>query len=140
MKRNKKMSKRMSVTAAASFRFGTVLVLFFVMVILNVLSSSSRNQLLQTKGNLERQLAKLEEARMRESTHWEGMKVPDNIERALLKHGLKMIVPRADQTVRMDRNGIPLAGQYSLVKARQRGVLTERQVKYRDPKRRKEIH
>lgn len=140
MRKNKKMTKRMSVTAKTSMRFGAVLVLFFVMVILNVLSSSSCNQLLKTKGSLERQLAKLEESRTRESTRWEQMKVPENIERALLRHGLKMILPRPDQIVRMGRNGTPLPGQYSLVKARQRVMQNEPQVKYRSSKRRRGVH
>lgn len=136
MRKNRKMTKRMSVTARTSMRFGAVLVLFSVMVILNVLSSSSRNQLLKTKGALENQLADLEEARTRESTHWEEMKVPEKIEQALLHHGLRMSLPRPEQTVRMGRDGQPLPGQYSLVKARQRGVLNEKQsAKYRRAKR-----
>ena len=141
MKKNRKMTKRMSVTARTSMRFGGVLVVFSVMVILNILSSASRNQLLKAKGALESQLADLEEARTRESTHWEEMKVPEKIEQALLRHGLRMNLPRPEQTVRMGRDGQPLPGQYSLAKARQRGALNEKQsAKYRRAKRKVGVH
>ena len=69
---------------------------------------------------MERELARLEDAHMRESTRWEEMKTPDRIERALLQHGLSMRPPRPEQTVRMTANGTPYPGQLSLARARQR--------------------
>ena len=44
----------MSVVATNSMRFGAIIVFFFVMVILNLLSSSSCTQLLKQKGEMER--------------------------------------------------------------------------------------
>lgn len=124
MRRNRKIPKKMSVVATNTMRFGAIIVFFFVMVILNLLSASSCKQLLKTKGALELELAKQEDARMRESTRWEEMKTPDRIERALLQHGLSMRPPRPEQTVRMTANGTPYPGQLSLAKARQRNGLT----------------
>ena len=120
MKRNRKIPKKMSVVATNTMRFGAIIVFFFVMVILNLLSASSCKQLLKTKGALELELAKQEDARMRESTRWEEMKTPERIERALIRHGLSMRPPRPEQTVRMKPNGTPYVGQLSIAKAKQR--------------------
>ena len=125
MKRNRKIPKKMSVIATTTMRFGAIIVFFFLMVILNQLSSSSCTQLLKEKGEKERELAKLEDARMRESTRWEEMKTPERIEEALSHHALPMRIPRADQTVRMRPNGTPFPSQLAVVRARQRsGVMT----------------
>ncbi len=122
MRKNRKIEKRMSVVATNTMYFGAIIIFFFIMVILNLLSSSSCTQLLKTKGVLERELAKLEDARTRESLRWEAMKTPENIESALWRHGLKMKMPRPDQTVRMRPDGAPFPGQLSLARARQLGV------------------
>jgi hypothetical protein len=110
----------MSVVATNSMRFGAIIVFFFVMVILNLLSSSSCTQLLKQKGEMEREIAKLDDSRMRESTRWEEMKTTENIEAALLRHGLSMRMPRPDQTVRLLPDGTPRPGQISLAKSKAR--------------------
>jgi hypothetical protein len=110
----------MSVVATNSMRFGAIIVFFFVMVILNLLSSSSCTQLLKQKGEMEREIAKLDDSRMRESTRWEEMKTTENIEAALLRHGLSMRMPRPDQTVRLLPDGTPRPGQLSLAKSKAR--------------------
>ena len=125
MRKNRKVPKKMSVVATNTMRFGAIILFFFVMVILNLLSASSCKQLLKEKGDLEHELAKLEDARMRESTRWEEMKTPERIERALIRHGLAMRPPRPEQTVRMKAGGLPYPGQLSLAKARQRMASTE---------------
>ena len=122
MRRNRKIPKKMSVVATNTMRFGAIIVFFFVMVILNLLSSSSCTQLLKVKGELEREIVKLDDARMRESTRWEEMKTPEKVELALLKHGLAMKLPRADQTVRMGSDGSPRPGQLSVSKAKLRNA------------------
>ena len=48
------------------------------------------------------------------------MKTPERIEAALLRHGLSMKIPRADQNVQMKADGTPYPGQLSLARARQR--------------------
>ena len=132
MRKNRKIPKKMSVVATNTMRFGAIIVFFVVMVILNLLSSSSCTQLLKVKGELEREIVKLDDARMRESTRWEQMKTPERVEEALLRHGLAMKLPRADQTVRLSPNGQPLAGQLSVSKAKMRGVTaTVAKVPYR---------
>ena len=88
MKKNRKRSKKMSVMASRSMHVGGVLMMFFVMVIVNLLASSSCNQLMKSIGEKERQLAKLENDRARESARWDAMKTSENLDRALLKFGL----------------------------------------------------
>ena len=120
MRKNKKVSKKMSVIATNSMRFGTIIVFFAVMVIFHVLSSSSCTQLVNEKGQKERALAKLEESYRRESTRWEEMKTPEKIEAALFRRGLKMATPRPDQCVRLKANGTPYPNQVALARLRQR--------------------
>ena len=120
MRRNRKIPKKMSVVATNTMRFGAIIVFFFVMVILNLLSSSSCTQLQNAKGALEREIVKLDEARMRESTRGEEMKTAENIETALLRHGLSMKLPRPDQSVRLMSDGTPRPGQLSLAKSKAR--------------------
>ena len=110
----------MSVVATNSMRFGAIIVFFVMMVILNLLSSNSCTKLLKQKGEMEREIAKLDDARMRASTRWEEMKTTENIEAALLRHGLSMHMPRPDQTVRLLPDGTPRPGQLSLAKSKSR--------------------
>lgn len=120
MRKNKKVSKKMSVVATNTMRFGAIIVFFFVMVILNVLSSSSCSQLMDEKGQRERELAKLEESHRRESTRWEEMKTPERVEAALVRHGLRMSTPRADQCIRLNGRGEPCSDRLALRRFRQR--------------------
>ena len=120
MRKNRKIPKKMSVVATNTMRFGAIIVFLFVMVILNFLASSSCTQLMKIKGDKERELSRLDEERMRESTRWEEMKTPEKVEIALLRHGLAMRLPRPDQNIRMRSDGTPYPGQPSLARARQR--------------------
>lgn len=124
MRKNRKIPKKMSVVATNTMRFAAIILFFFIMVILNRLSSSSCTQLLKTKGEMEREIAKLEDARMRESTRWEEMKTPEKVEAALLRHGLAMRLPRPEQTVRMQSDGTPRVGQLSLRNRQRNGAQT----------------
>ena len=103
-------------------RFGAIIVFFGIMAVLNVMSSTRCTQLMKEKGEMERELARLEDAYMRESTRWEEMTTPDRLEVELLKHGLSMKLPRADQIVRMTTEGRPRAGQISISKMKMRNA------------------
>ena len=129
MRRNRKIPKKMSVVATNTMRFGAIIVFFFVMVILNLLSASSCTQLQNAKGALEREIVKLDEARTRESTRWEELKTAESIEAALLRHGLSMKLPRPDQTVRLMPDGTPRPGQLSIAKTKMRTGVAAAAVK-----------
>ncbi len=134
MKKNRKIPKKMSVLAKNSMRFGAIIVFFFVMVILNLLSSSTCTMLLKEKGAKERELAKLEESRTQEATRWEQLKTPEKMEVAVLRHGLSMNVPRSDQHVRMRDDGTPYPNQLSLRRARQTEFGAPHPASYRSPR------
>ena len=129
MRKNRKIPKKMSVVATNTMRFGAIIIFFFVMVILNVLSSQSCTQLQNAKGALEREIVKLDEARTRESTRWEEMKTAESIETALLRHGLSMRTPGPAQTVVLRADGTPRPGQLSLAKAKMRTGVAAAAVK-----------
>lgn len=124
----------MSVVASNTMHFGAIIVILSVMVILNLLASSSCTQLMKTIGEKERELVKLEDSKMRESTRWEEMKTPERVEEALRAHGLAMATPRAYQVVRMRADGTPFPGQLSVLRSRQRSV--DQTAHYRRGKRR----
>ena len=98
MRKNRKVPKRLSVVATNTMRVGVILLFAFVMVILNLLASSSCSHLLKRKGEMEREIANLDNDQRRESTSWEQMTTPERVERALVSHGLAMKLPRPDQT------------------------------------------
>ncbi len=120
MKKNRKRSKKMSVMFTHSMNVVVVIMMLFVMVIVNLLASSSCDQLMKSIGEKERQLLKLEDEHVRESARWEGMLTARNIERALASRGMAMHTPRAAQIVRMGPDGQPTPGQFSVARAEQR--------------------
>ena len=122
MRKNRRIPKRMSVLTKTTARFGAIIGILFVMVIINILATSSCQQLLKTIGQRERELARLEDSLNREATRWESMKTPEKIDSALLRHGLAMRPPRADQNVNMKADGTPYLGQHSVAQARKRSV------------------
>ncbi len=134
MRKNRKIPKKMSVVASNTMHFGAIIVILSVMVILNLLASSSCTQLMKTIGEKERELVKLEDSKMRESTRWEEMKTPERVEEALRAHGLAMATPRAYQVVRMRADGTPFPGQLSVLRSRQRSV--DQTAQYRRGRRR----
>jgi len=127
--RNRRVGRTYSVVVAGVGHLAAIGVAVFVVGLMNVLANTSCKQLIKTIGEEGRQLAKLEDACMRESTRWEEMKTPEKIERALLRHGLSMKPPRADQIVHMRTNGQPYPGQLSVARARQRQSVKTAQVR-----------
>ena len=110
MKKNRRITKKRSVVVGTTLHLGAVLLTLFVMVIMNLLASSSCQQLMKANGEKEKELARLEDMRTREATRWEEMKTPEKIQRALLRQGLAMRPPRAEQNIRMRADGTPYPG------------------------------
>ncbi len=108
----------MSAMAHRTFHLGAIGVVFFATVVMNLLANSSCNQLMKRIGEDERTLARLDDELERESARWEEMKTPENLERALYRHGLAMKFPRPDQYVYMRADGTPRPGQLSVTLAR----------------------
>ena len=121
-RKNKRVNKKMSVNIQVGTHFGAIIAFLFVMVILNVLSSSSCQQLMKRIGEQEKELARLEDARNREATRWEQMKTPYKVEQALVRHGLAMKPPRVDQNVHIGQNGQLYPGQLAVARAKERAT------------------
>ena len=118
MKKNRKVNKKMNANTAVATHVGAIIAFLFAMVILNLLASSSCQQLSKSIG----EGARLEDTRNREAMRWEQMKTPDKVESALLRHGLSMRPPKASQNVHMSVDGQPCPGQYSVNTLRQRNA------------------
>ena len=126
MRKNRKVPKHMSVMAKTTAHFGAVIGVLFVMVIINLLATSSCQQLMKAIGEDERALERLEDSRNREASRWESMKTPEKIDAALLRHGLAMRPPRASQNVYMKSDGTP----YPVSVAQARRRKESKSVKY----------
>lgn len=124
MRKNRKVSQKMSVIAEHTMHVGAVVLALFVMVIVNLLARSSCSQLHDAIGKKEEALKRLENERQRESARWEEMKTPERLEAALRKMGLAMRYPHADQVIYMTSDGRPKPAQIAVAKAQQR--LAER--------------
>lgn len=99
---------------------GVVVLVCFVMVILNLLASSSGQHLSKEIGEKEKTLARLADAYNREEMRWEEMKTPERLDEALRNHGLAMKPPRPNQNVHMSADGRPYCGQLAVTQARRR--------------------
>ena len=120
MRKNSKKSKSLSVLTLHTVNAAGVILTLFVMVIVNLLASSSGSRMVGSIREKERELARLEEERMRESARWEEMMSPEKLEIALVRNGLSMKYPRPDQVIRMRADGRPYPGQLSVNMAAKR--------------------
>ena len=129
MRKNRKVTKKMSVVAGTTMHVAAVVVILFAMVILNLLASSSCSQLMKEIGVKEKLYSKLEDECTQELTNWQKMTTPDRLEEMLLRHGLAMRAPRPDQWVRMKSNGQPFPGQMSVARATGRSTAATASVR-----------
>ena len=120
MRKNRKVSKRMSVIAVQSMHLGAIMFSLFIMVILNLLAASNCNHLMKSIGEKEKALGRLEDARLREVSRWEEMKTPRRLEAALRDNGMSMHYHKSSQVVRMTSAGEPVPGQMSVARAAMR--------------------
>ena len=120
MKRNRRVSKRMSRISVHTMHVGAVLLMLFVMGILNLLASSSCDQLTKAMNEGERKLKQCEAELERATARWDAMKSSDNLDRALVKWGISMHYPKENQIVRLDAAGNLEPGQTSVALARMR--------------------
>ena len=77
----------------------------------------------------EQKLQSIEAEYAREEARWNEKNTPEKLEEAMLQHGIAMSYPSADQVVRMDTLGIPVAGQLSIARFKRSQSATERVVK-----------
>ncbi len=126
MRKNRKMSKKMSVTVGRTVQIGAVMVMAFAVVIVYMLANSSCKHLekrIEEKKNL---IKALEDEKERESGCWAAMTTPSKLEDALLKHGLSMHTPKTGtQVVRLNSKGQLYPAQLSVAKAKERNRTSD---------------
>lgn len=128
MKKNRRVKKSMSMNASIVTHASVIVLVCFVMVILNLLASSSCQHLAKEIGEKEKTLAKLDDAYNREEMRWEELKTPERLDEALRNHGLAMKPPRPNQNVHMSADGQPYCGQLAVTQARRRNAGMAAQV------------
>lgn len=120
-RRNCRKSQTMNVMTGKSIHVVGIIAALVTMVVVNLVADARCRQTKDSIGEKERQLARLEQDRVRESAAWEAMLTTENLDRALTRHGLKMLrYPKPEQVIRMDASGTPRYGQQSVKLAIQR--------------------
>jgi hypothetical protein len=122
MRKNKKITKKRSVAMTNTMHFGAVIVILSAVVILNILASSSCQQIQKSIGKKEKSIAAYDDEIRRAQTRWESTKSNHNVERALRKHGLLMNLVKPHQHVRVKKDGTLLPNQASVRQANERAV------------------
>ena len=120
MRKNRRVSTKMSVMAQHFAYLAAIIIALFATVVVNLLVKSSCSQLSRSIGLKEKELAKLQDEFTRESARWEAMQTPERLEKALADHNLPMFFAKASQTIRMQPDGRPYPNQISVAKAAQR--------------------
>ncbi len=126
MRRNRKRQVRVKVLPPS---VAGMIVLVVSLILSYWFMDSKCAQLGQEIRKHEQKLAALEDERVREEARWSEKKTPEKLEQAMLQHGIAMTYPTADQVVRMDSTGSPVAGQLSLVRFQRSQIASERVAK-----------
>ena len=126
MRKNKKISKRMSRLTVNMMHLGAIMLTFFVMVVLNLMASSSCSQLTKIIADKEKQLADSKVELSKNIVRWDSVKSSVNLERALVVRGMSMNYPKSNQIVRMDERGRVIPSQNSVAVLRRKKQEHER--------------
>ncbi len=120
MRKNRKISKRMSRISVHTMHIGAIMVTFFAMIVLNLMASSSCSQLTKTIAEKEMELAHERTELNKSIVRWEEKKASRNLEQALCRRGMAMDIPSPNQRIRMGSNGRVLPGQNSVALLRRK--------------------
>jgi hypothetical protein len=135
MRKNKKISKRMSRLTVNMMHLGAIMLTFFVMVVLNLMASSSCSQLTKIIADKEKQLADSKVELSKNIVRWDSVKSSVNLERALVVRGMSMNYPKSNQIVRMDERGRVIPSQNSVAVLRRKKQEQERSTASFEPRR-----
>lgn len=135
MRKNKKISKRMSRITVNMMHLGAIMLTFFVMVVLNLMASSSCSQLTKIIADKDKQLADSKVELSKNIVRWDSVKSSVNLERALVVRGMSMNYPKSNQIVRMDERGRVIPSQNSVAVLRRKKQEQERSTASFEPRR-----
>ena len=118
-KRNRKVNRHTRLTINTAGVVALFVTFFFAVMIYCILGMrcTSVAQELQESEKTYKQLVKETE---RVAARWNELMAVDRLQEKLVRFGLEMNIPRADQVVRMNAAGRPLPGQIAVVRARER--------------------
>lgn len=120
MRKNRKISKRMSRISVHTMHIGAIMVTFFAMIVLNLMASSSCSQLTKAIAEKEMELADDRTELNKSIVRWEEKKSSRNLEQALARRGMAMDIPAPNQRIRMGADGRVLPGQNSVALLRRK--------------------
>ncbi len=118
-KKNIKRRSRISWPPVA----GAIMVLATLALCYSLIADNNKDLIRQIREQ-QSQLDRLHKEYLREEVRWNSMKSAEKLEAAMDEHAIKMELPRPDQVVRMDAQGVPLKGQTSV--AHLRRMLADR--------------
>ena len=118
-RRNRKVNKHSRFTVNTAGVVALLVTGFAMAMCYGVLGMrcTSVAQELQEAEKTYKQLVKETE---RVAARWNELMAVDRLQEKLVRFGLEMNIPRADQVVRMNAAGRPLPGQIAVVRARER--------------------
>ena len=118
-KRNRKINRYSSFTINTAGVVALLVTLFSMVMVYCVLGMrcTSIAQELQEAEKSYKQLSKESE---RVAARWTELMAVDRLQDKLVRFGLEMNIPRADQVVRLNAAGRPLPGQIAVARARER--------------------
>ena len=119
MKRNKKVKKYSRCTVNSVNTVALIVLTFFAMMVYWS-QDAHCSSLAQEIGKAEREYKKLESDCQREASSWDELKTPDNLGRALVRHGIDMGPANQEQIIHMGAGGQPKPGQISVARIRTR--------------------
>ena len=123
MKRNKKV-KKCSRYTVNSINIVALIVLVFIALMVYWSQDAHCSALSQEIGKAKREYKKLESDCQREASSWDELKTPDNLSRALVRHGIDMGPANQEQIIHMGTGGQPKPGQISVARIRTRRART----------------
>lgn len=120
MRKNRKVSKRMSRISVHTMHIGAVMLTFFAMIVLNLMASSRCSQLSKSITDKEAALKAKQAELNRNIVKWETEKSSSRLDHALLERGMSMNYAKPSQIVRMDDRGMLRPSQASVEVLRRR--------------------
>ena len=110
------MKKNSRFTSGAT-GIASLIVSSFIMLMIYWSLDARCTSIMREIGKAENTMKVLDAEHGREMARWNGMKTPERLDEKILRFGLAMGVPRADQVVRMMSNGRPAPGQIAVARA-----------------------
>ncbi len=118
-RRNKKVNRHSRFTVNTA---GVVALLMtgFAMVMCYCVLGMRCTSIAQELQQAEKEYKQLTKESERVAARWTELMAVDRLQEKLVRFGLEMNIPRADQMVRLNASGRPLPGQIAVARARER--------------------